>query len=84
MPGQFRMEKRLWPLGRYLTRRLRVACHMPEGQPAIAAELRKLEEQMRYPNFSFRKELDQREQAREQGARKAFARVQLARSKKIL
>lgn len=81
VPSQFRMERKLWPLGRYLTRRLRLEVGLAEGQPAKAAELRKLVELLEYPTWRDR---DRRQMAREQGARVAFARSEISRSKKIL
>lgn len=84
VPQSVRVERKLWPLGRYMVARLRALSHLPEGQPAVTAALVELEDMLRYPVRSLRKEDDAKEQAREQGARIAFARSQISRSKKIL
>lgn len=77
----FRMDRKLWPLGRYLRGVLRKRLGMSVNEPAAAAELRKLSELLEYPTWQAR---ERREEGREQGARIAHARYEISRSLKKL
>ena len=77
----FRMDRKLWPLGRYLRSKLRERLSMGTNEPAAAAEIRKLCDLVDFPTWQSR---ERREEAREQGARIAYARDQISRSLKKL
>lgn len=79
--ASFRMERKLWPLGRYLRGVLRQKLGMSRTEPDEARELRKIAYLLDYPTVESR---DRREEGREQGARIAYARDEISRSLKKL
>lgn len=75
----FRMDRKLWPMGRYLRQQLRNRLQLGQGETKEGAEARRLLELLEFPTWQSR---EAKEEKREQGARKAYARDQIARSRK--
>lgn len=79
VPPVVRLEGRMWPLGRYLRRKLREEVGMDPGQDAAAAERqgRKMQGELSAPGARAA-----REEKRRQGGRRANALNRISNSKK--
>lgn len=79
VPGSVRVERKLWPLGRYIRQKIRKGVGLPEGESARVNERRGIEMQVELRQEGARKK---REEVRKSQADRARVLSQISRSKK--